>query len=103
LAELCSQLLSKGRKIYTEGRIQTRKWTGQDGQERTTVEIVMDDMMILDSKRSGEEGGQSNYEYGAAPRQPSAPAQVTQQPVQHPPVSGQPTGQEEVNVDDIPF
>jgi single-strand DNA-binding protein len=51
LGELCSQLLTKGRKIYTEGRLSTRTWTGQDGMQRTTTEIVIEDMIILDSKR----------------------------------------------------
>lgn len=53
LAELCSQLLTKGRKVYVEGRLQTRKWTGQDGLERTTTEIVINDMIILDSRFTG--------------------------------------------------
>lgn len=53
LAELCSQLLTKGRKIYVEGRLQTRKWSGQDGLERTTTEIVINDMIILDSRFAG--------------------------------------------------
>lgn len=101
LAELCSQLLGKGRKIYIEGRIQSRKWTGQDGQERTTVEIVMDDMMILDSKRSYEEGGQGGgYEYGGGSRQQTPAPQTQSAPAQSP---GRPTGEEDVNVDDIPF
>ena len=52
LAELCSQLLSKGRKVYVEGRLQTRSWTAQDGAQRTTTEIVISDMIILDSRRS---------------------------------------------------
>lgn len=94
LAELCSQLLAKGRKIYVEGRIQSRKWTGQDGQERTTVEIVMDDMMILDSKRAFEEGG------GHPQPSPSQPQPVMNQPTE---ATGKPTGEEDVNVDDIPF
>jgi single-strand DNA-binding protein len=51
LAELCSQLLTKGRKIYVEGRLQTRSWTGQDGNQRQSTEIVIDDMIILDSRR----------------------------------------------------
>lgn len=50
LAELCAQLLAKGRKVYVEGRLQTRRWTGQDGQDRITTEIVISDMIILDSK-----------------------------------------------------
>jgi len=55
LAELCSQLLAKGRKIYVEGRIQTRNWEGQDGNQRTTTEIVISDMIILDSRKGFEE------------------------------------------------
>lgn len=62
LAELCSQLLFKGRRIYVEGRLQTRQWTGQDGQSRQATEIVIEDMIILDSKRQGEEGSVSSEE-----------------------------------------
>ena len=43
LAELCSQFLTKGRKIYVEGRLSTRNWTGQDGTQRTTTEIIVSD------------------------------------------------------------
>ena len=57
LAEICSQLLFKGRKIYVEGRLQTRKWTGSDGQEKVTTEIVIDNMIVLDSKRRGGDFG----------------------------------------------
>lgn len=56
LAELCSQLLFKGRKVYVEGRLQTRSWTGQDGVQKQTTEIVIEDMIILDSKRLEEAG-----------------------------------------------
>ena len=59
LAELCSQLLFKGRKIFVEGRLQTRQWTGQDGNARQTTEIVIDEMLILDSKRATESGGEA--------------------------------------------
>lgn len=55
LAELCSQFLSKGRKIYVEGRLATRSWTGQDGAQRNATDIVIDDMILLDSRRLGEE------------------------------------------------
>jgi len=51
LAELCAQLLTKGRKVYVEGRLSTHSWTGQDGNQRTTTEIVIEDMILLDSKR----------------------------------------------------
>lgn len=61
LAELCSQLLSKGRKVYVEGRLQTRSWETPDGQNRQTTEVVIDDMRILDSRRDFE-GGEGGYE-----------------------------------------
>lgn len=53
LAELCSQLLFKGRKIYVEGRLQTRTWTDQNGNQRQATEVVIEEMIILDS-RQGE-------------------------------------------------
>src|SRR3972149_3805981 len=54
LAELCSQLLTKGRKIYIEGRLSNRSWTGQDGVQRNITEIVINDMIILDSRRDSQ-------------------------------------------------
>ncbi len=55
LAEICSQLLSKGRRVYIEGRLSTRSWQGQDGSQRQTTEIVAHDMIILDSRGAGAE------------------------------------------------
>lgn len=55
LAELCSQLLFKGRKVFVEGRLQTRQWTAQDGTSRQTTEIVISEMIILDSRRAPTE------------------------------------------------
>ena len=54
LAELCSQLLTKGRKVYVEGRLSTHSWE-QDGVKRQSTEIVIDDMRILDSRKQTEE------------------------------------------------
>jgi single-strand DNA-binding protein len=50
LAELCSQLLAKGRRIYVEGRIQYREITDSTGVKKQVSEIVIDDMIILDNK-----------------------------------------------------
>lgn len=50
LAELCSQFLVKGRKVYVEGRLATRSWTAQDGTQKSRTEIVIDDMILLDSQ-----------------------------------------------------
>lgn len=66
LAEICSQLLKKGRKVYVEGRLQTRTWTGQDGQQRTTTEIVISDMIILDKRSDMEVGEGGEFEVPAA-------------------------------------
>ena len=55
LAEICSQLLGKGDKVYLEGRLQTRQWTGQDGVQRKTTEIVISDMILLRSQRGRED------------------------------------------------
>ena len=55
LAEICSQLLGKGDKVYVEGRIQSRKWTGADGVQRERWEIILSDMILLRSQRGREE------------------------------------------------
>lgn len=53
LAEICSQFLTKGRKVYVQGRLTTRNWTGQDGSSKTRTEVVIDDMILLDNKGAG--------------------------------------------------
>src|SRR5918999_2525681 len=49
LAETCHQYLRKGRKVYVEGRLQTRSYKGQDGTDKTVTEVVLDEMVMLDS------------------------------------------------------
>lgn len=60
LAEICGQYLHKGSRVYIEGRIQTRKWQDQNGQDRYTTEIVAQEMKML-SPRGGSESGGSSY------------------------------------------
>ena len=55
LAEIAAEYLRKGRQCYIEGRIQTRKWQGQDGQDRYTTEIVASELQLLGGR--GAEGG----------------------------------------------
>lgn len=50
LAEICTQLLKKGRKVFVEGRLSTRSWQGQDGAQKQRTEVVISDMVILDKK-----------------------------------------------------
>ncbi len=53
LADICGQILHKGDKVYVEGRLQTRDWKGEDGTERKTTEIVIENMILLRSSRGG--------------------------------------------------
>jgi single-strand DNA-binding protein len=65
LAEICGQLLKKGRKVFVEGRLQTREWTTQEGQKRQVTEIVMENMLLLDSAGRSADGDSSSYAYPA--------------------------------------
>lgn len=60
LGEIAGQYLRKGSKVYIEGRLRTRKWQGQDGQDRYTTEIVADQMQMLDGRGQGGAPG-PNY------------------------------------------
>ena len=78
LAEICAQLLKKGRKTYVEGRLQTRSWTGQDGIQKTTTEVVISDMILLDTRR--ESGGEEFNVPEAVLQEPSqAPVEEVDQ------------------------
>lgn len=98
LGELCSQLLAKGRKIYVEGRLATRSWTGQDGSAKTTTEIVIDDMIILDSRKEGA-AHEVDMSYGEASEdQEEKPVKKVKKEKVEEKVES-----EDVNPDDIPF
>ncbi|MEY3095851.1 MAG: single-stranded DNA-binding protein [Burkholderiaceae bacterium] len=57
LAEIAGEYLKKGRPVYVEGRLRTRKWQDQQGQERQTTEIVADQMQLLGGREGGGGGG----------------------------------------------
>lgn len=63
-AEICGQYLRKGSKIYIEGKLRTRKWQDQNGQERYTTEIQGELLQMLDSRNATNsvDGQQSNYQ-----------------------------------------
>ena len=65
LAEIASEYLRKGSKVYLEGSLRTRKWQDKSGQDRYTTEIVAGEMQMLDSRGSGQSGGQSGAQSGA--------------------------------------
>ena len=54
LGEMCGEYLKKGAKIYVEGKLQTRKWQGQDGQDRYTTEIVVSEIQMMDSRNNNQ-------------------------------------------------
>jgi single-strand DNA-binding protein len=72
LAEICGEYLKKGSRIYVEGRLQYRNYDDKSGVKRYVTEIVIDQMMMLDSKGAGHANGMSPSAAGAQ----SAPAQV---------------------------
>jgi len=80
LGELCAQLLKKGTKVFVEGRIQNREWDGQDGQKVKRTEIVIEDMIILDSKKGATD---------SSTKEESVPEEVN--------------SIDEINTDDLPF
>ena len=78
LAEIAGEYLKKGSKVYIEGKLQTRKWQDQSGNDRYTTEIVANEMQMLDSRggAGGAGGGSYNQPSGASS---SAPASAQQQ------------------------
>jgi len=83
LAEIAAEYLRKGSQVYIEGKLRTRKWQGQDGNDRYTTEIIADEMQMLGSRgdgggggnfgggsKGGGKGGRSQGGGGSAPPQP---------------------------------
>lgn len=114
LAEIVGQYLKKGRKVYAEGKLQTRNWEGEDGVKRYKTEIVADNVIMLDRGAESPNGAPGGY--GSAPMQNSAPtpaapaapkpAASTPQSAEIPTISADtPTGptEDEVTIDDLPF
>ena len=62
LGEIAGEYLKKGSKVYVEGSIRTRKWQGQDGQDRYTTEIVANEMQMLDGRGGGGGGDGGGYQ-----------------------------------------
>ena len=115
LAEIAGEYVKKGSKLYVEGSLRTRKWQGQDGQDRFTTEIVASEMQMLDSRGGAQGGGDyqqssnqqpsnqqpSNQQYS----QQSAPQQQSTQqnaPAQQNAPQQAPQGMDSFD-DDIPF
>ncbi len=96
LAELCSQFLTKGRKVYLEGRLSTRNWNAQDGTQKTTTEIIINDMILLDNK--GKSEGETEVHEEPVEKQEKK-SKKEEEPVEEPVE----TPSEDIAPDDIPF
>ena len=99
-AEIIGQYTRKGSKLYVEGRLQTRKWTDQSGQQRYTTEIVADNIQMLDS-RGGGEGSFGGNGGGNRPQPPTPNKPVP--PQNNTGGLGGPTLDQDNFDDDIPF
>lgn len=59
LAEICGKILHKGRKVYVEGRLSTREWLTPEGQQRKETEVIMEDLVVLDSPKDFQKEDQT--------------------------------------------
>ena len=88
LAEIAGEYIRKGSQVYVEGSLRTRKWQGQDGQDRYTTEIVVDingNMQLLGGRQGNAQGddqseGRPRQERPAKPKDSAAPASATPAP-----------------------
>lgn len=95
LAEICQQYLGKGRKVFVEGRLQTREWQAQDGAKKNRTEIVAENMIMLDKAPQGQAGQGAASSWTPGQRQ-AAPAAAEFAPAAAP-------AEEEIKIEDIPF
>lgn len=100
LAERVSQYLSKGRRCLVQGRLQSRSWE-QDGQKRSKVEVLANDVTFLDSR--GAEGGEASDQNETTGSQPTERPAKSSQAKQKDDVVIEDIGDEPINLDDIPF
>ncbi|HYR26114.1 MAG TPA: single-stranded DNA-binding protein [Aquabacterium sp.] len=111
LAEIAGEYLKKGRPVYVEGRLKTRKWQDKDGRDNYTTEIVAEQMQLLGGREGGSGGGYGgqgggddfNQEAPAAPSRPAARPAAAPRPAPAPaPAPKSSTGFDDMD-DDIPF
>jgi single-strand DNA-binding protein len=99
MAEIAGEYLKKGRPVYVEGRLKTRKYTDKDGVEKYATDIVATEMQLLGGREGGSGGGDEGAGMGNAPR--SAPAAAAR-PAPSKPAAKSATGFDDMD-DDIPF
>jgi single-strand DNA-binding protein len=110
LAEICNQWLSKGSRVYVEGRMQTRQWQDQEGQTRYQTEVIAIDIIILDSRRDSPRApiDDTTVAIDKTPvRAPAAPTRPRATPIAAPAkaakVATLPRGKDAFEEEDLPF
>ena len=98
LAEIAGQYLTKGQEAFIEGRLQTRKYTGKDGLERRTTEIVAENMQ-LGSRPQGSSASAPRGNYSS----PASPAPNKETPAEQIPTINLDEEEDEVKIEDVPF
>jgi len=104
LAEIAGEYLKKGKSVYIEGRLKTRKYTDKDGVEKYTTEIVAAEMQLLGGREGGGGGGGDDMGAGGGSERPqrSAPAPRPAPAPRQAPAAKSSTGFDDMD-DDIPF
>ena len=103
LGEICGQIFRKGGKVYVEGHLQTREWTGEDGVKRRKTEIVAENVIALDKK--------GDFDRSASGLKPASSLETqvaytnNEDPLedQQPVAVGSENAEEDVQIDDLPF
>lgn len=95
LGERCNQVLHKGERVYVSGRLQTRSWEAPDGQKKYKTEIVADSILGPDQVNKNLGGG--------APMEEGEGAQTAPAAKKSAPKKAAPAGEDEINIEDIPF
>ena len=104
LAEIAGEYVKKGRPIYVEGRLKYGKYTGQDGVEKNTVDIIATELQLLGGREGmGGPSGGGDEEGGGAPRRSAPPPQRAPAPAAQRPAAPKPSSGFDDMDDDIPF
>jgi single-strand DNA-binding protein len=103
LAEIVGQYLKKGRSVYVEGRIKTRKYTDKDGVEKYATDIIANEMQMLGAREGMGEPSGDDGNYDSAPRRAAAPARAAAAPATRQAPPPRPASGFDDMDDDIPF
>ncbi len=103
LADICTQYLARGRRVFLEGRLQTREYTAQDGQKKSRTEITAENMILLDRAPAGGATGAIAPRAAAVPQEPSMVPITSENETDSGMDKGLGAPEQEIRIEDIPF